>query len=71
MNSPSPELVSELLLLPDGRILVHPLTRPMAGILQTFTNGELPRHADGAVPRVEENASAPPASSATPPNATP
>lgn len=28
--SVSPELHSELLLLPDGRILVHNLTQPMA-----------------------------------------
>ena len=44
-ESPAPadprgELSTELLLLPDGRILVHNLTRPFADLLNELNPGE-------------------------------
>ena len=38
--SPDTRLVSELLLLPDGRILVHNLTPAFAALLQELNPGD-------------------------------
>jgi len=38
--SPGNEQVSELLILPDGRILVHNLTQPFADLLHELNPGD-------------------------------
>lgn len=48
MAKASPELHSELLILPDGRILVHNLTQPMALVLHELNPGD-----DSINPRAE------------------
>jgi len=54
----SPELHSELLLLSDGRILVHNLTQPMALMLRELNPSD-----DSINPRAETKLELPPPAS--------